>query len=325
MTHTSPSGVERARSARGIRGQKARRLAVGVGVTVLSIAAPAGAAFPGRDGDIAFDDGNGELGSIYDIHRDGSGLGQLRGGGAPVYSPGGGRIVFQRLIEDPDGQYGGDFYRIYRMRSDGTNVRRLRDTATSAKPMPSWSPSGRKIVFRGRDGLRKMRAADGSRVERITRVSEEEPVWLADKAPVWSPTGGRIAFVRGDDIYSVSSDGTNERRLTDTESVTEGPPDWSPDGEEVVFGVFDFHGPTNYEIHVMDADGSDERTLTGSPSETVETPVFSPSGAKIAFQQNSDRSSQTSSIWTMNRDGSEPREVGTGYGRKAFNPDWQPR
>jgi len=66
-------------------------------------------------------------------------------------------------------------------------------------------------------------------------------------SPAWSPDGSRIAFVANGDIYTVLSDGSDVRRLTDNES-NQGNPVWSPDGSRIAF-VSERDG--NLEIYTM--------------------------------------------------------------------------
>ena len=51
--------------------------------------------------------------------------------------------------------------------------------------------------------------------------------------PRWSPTGDRIAFDRGGDIYVMSSSGSNVRRLTTFGRSFS--PAWAPSGKRIVF------------------------------------------------------------------------------------------
>jgi TolB protein len=94
-----------------------------------------------------------------------------------------------------------------------------------------------------------------SRPERRQRVS--------DWAPAWSPDGRTIAFVSNRDgamqLYAVSPDGSNLRRLTHGEA-DEWAPAWSPDGGRLAFWSEREGGQA--EVFVMDADGSNVRRIT---------------------------------------------------------------
>ena len=84
--------------------------------------------------------------------------------------------------------------------------------------------------------------------------------------PVWSPTGGRLAFVSthagNDDVYVVNTDGSDQQRLTFNQWEWDKHPTWSPDGTQIVFWSNQDSG--RRQLWIMNADGSDRRTLLDS-------------------------------------------------------------
>lgn len=95
----------------------------------------------------------------------------------------------------------------------------------------------------------------------------------------WSPDGNRIAFVsdrdengrclfhdcigHADEIYVADADGSDERRLTDNPEV-DGVPEWSGDGEWLLFGRIPDE-EDDWDLYAVRADGECERQLTDTP------------------------------------------------------------
>jgi len=99
-----------------------------------------------------------------------------------------------------------------------------------------------------------------------------------------SADGKAVAFALispsgSEDIYRIEMDGSRMRDLTNRSGITEASPDWSPDGEKIVF-----HGYTGHstQLYTMNADGSNIRALTDT-SQVAWYPRWSPDGRWIAF------------------------------------------
>src|SRR5690349_11196063 len=149
---------------------------------------------------------------------------------------------------------------------DGSGVHRIFEApAASAVTSPVWSPDGNRIAF----------VLDG-RIRALTLASGAVTDLAAGTDPGWTPDGD-VAFRRGQDLLTVPAAGGAEHslaRLTDTAtqdlasspdgwivrrtgagdlyldtldgsaedsigSDATGAPDWSPDGELVVFPARD--------------------------------------------------------------------------------------
>ena len=94
----------------------------------------------------------------------------------------------------------------------------------------------------------------------------------------WSPDGASLVFDTNRDgnqeIYVMGADGSNPRRLTETED-SEYYPFYSPDGSRLTFMTADAEGITR--VSVMNADGSDLTHLTPA-GVTNADPTWSPDG-----------------------------------------------
>jgi TolB protein len=203
---------------------------------------------------------------IWIMNADGSAERQLTSGPArddlPVFTADGKQIVFQRVANASASPCPCEL----RVVSVDTAVDRVLDTGPGNAANPDVSKNG-KVVFVGdRDGTRSIYVTNlkGGPVKRVT----EGPAAFGDFRPRWSPRGNDLVFMRNElgslasiDIWRVHQNGTDLRRLTTTERVEEYP-QWSPDGEQIVFTVLDAGPPFGGRLHTIDADdGSDDQLL----------------------------------------------------------------
>lgn len=92
---------------------------------------------------------------------------------------------------------------------------------------------------------------------------------------------GNIAFVRGNQIYTVSPAGGDPTQLTFDNTSKESLA-WSPDGRKIAFVR---GGPGNQDIYTMNADGSGQVAVTSSKRDDYD-PAWSPDGRKLVFSRN---------------------------------------
>ena len=155
---------------------------------------------------------------------------------------------------------------IYRVRTDGTHLRRLthgayNDPAVStngevafgrvvhgaswifvlrrpgarAKALlrgsdPDWSPDGKHLAFARDNGI-WLCAASGRHCRHITHGNPDTSDFRNyDRDPAWSPSGRWLAFVRNPELYLVRPNGTGLRRvpLATTTQQTWDTPSWQP-------------------------------------------------------------------------------------------------
>jgi Tol biopolymer transport system component len=97
--------------------------------------------------------------------------------------------------------------------------------------------------------------------------------------PVWSPDGGRVAFVSqesgSEDVWVISADGSNPYNLTPKSKQTDRHPSWSADGSQVVFWS---NRSGRKQLYVMSADGSNIRNISNTEWDEYD-PVWIGAGA----------------------------------------------
>lgn len=225
---------------------------------------------------------------------------------------------------------------------------------------PSWSSDGRAIAYTS-----YRRGYPDIYVSYIYQGKMDQPAGgtetIHNFLPAFSPDGSRIAFMTNRDgnmeIYSVSRDGSNLRRVT-SHPGNDSTPTWSPAGNQIAFTSDRSGSP---QIYIADADGmgqprritneswADRATWSPAPYNEIayagrngpgfdikifsleqgqirtvtdsngsnESPSWAPNGRHLAFA--STRAGRTQ-IFTIARDGNDLHQV-----TKAGNnvqPSW---
>lgn len=114
---------------------------------------------------------------------------------------------------------------------------------------------------------------------------------IEDNYPCWSPDGQYIAFHSNrhggsPDIYIMTRDGKNIRRLTNQKYTAE-VPIFSPDGKYILFAGYQDDKYINNDLYLMNADGSNLRRIIDHPLRDGHA-QFSPDGKKIIFNSQRD-------------------------------------
>lgn len=217
----------------------------------------------------------------------------------------------------------------YTMNSDGSDQSRL--THNGYVFEIQWSPDGSKIAFTSSlDFQIYVINVDGSNETRLTNLGY-------NTYPRWSPDGKKIVFVSsrntdsdadyfrkysfdtalllGHEIYVMNSDGSNQTRLTNNQQNDEYP-EWSPDGEKIVF--WSSSPNTGSNIYIMNSDGSKQIQLINNHRYNLGH-QWSPDGKKIAFMSVGYNSANYE-IHIINVDGSDEMRLTHNKGS-----DWEPR
>jgi TolB protein len=230
---------------------------------------------------------------IYVINTDGNGLRRVDDGcrrrppkctdnSYPAISPDGRQIAFVRAfgrIRHDQIDHAG----IYRMRIDGSHIRKvsLPATRTAEDGDPQWSPDGKQIVFVRHNVSAK-------------------------------PKGQQAVFV-------INADGTGRRRVTPYNIKAGDGPDWSPDGSQILFRSPENEDFLDSDIWTIHPDGTGLRQVThAGPTTKVYSASFSPDGTAITLGMSGvDGQADVWTIGSMARGSRQSPEPRCGTARRT--------
>jgi hypothetical protein len=221
-------------------------------------------------------------GDFYTVNVDGSNLQRITDGVDAVWSPDGKQIAFTRW-RNPRG--------VWVINADGSGERRVFDWSSAR--WPSWSPDGQEILFSHQKG---------GRSEATERCFFGFCFTFPAK-PHW-----RLGIVQPGD-GSFSEPGGALISLA---------PDWSPDGERVVFD-----GEQGLVVQHLESGASYQITSYGQDT----GPVWSPDGEQIAFTR---RQHDHWEVYVVEADGQNLRRLTTtpqrpnGEVGNSAAPAWSP-
>jgi TolB protein len=198
---------------------------------------------------------------------------------------------------------------IYLMNPDGTGGQRVTDNLVG-DAFPALRADGKRIVF----DSNRLRTETESVLRSdlfVMKTDGSDQTFLARGSSAdWSPDGKSVTFyasasglttpIRDDpggptsdsDIFIVNVDASLDERvaptnMTNTPTQIEEDPNWSPDGEKIVYTRFEAGDnpdrPSGAEIFVLNADGSGSPEQLRFNSEEERAPAWSRDGTRIVF------------------------------------------
>ena len=243
---------------------------------------------------------------------------------SPAISPDGKWVVFaSNRLQNAE---------LYLIDLTDRSLRQLTHTDELDEYMPAFSPDGKSIAFateRTRGGMMlppvQASGSDPSRASIYLMDIDgrnQRPLVDADgadRAPVFSPNGQKIAFeskaptqdppstpgsTENNDtleIYVIDIDGTHKTQLTHND-VDDGHPTWSPNGKQIAFSSM---VDGIYQIFIIDAAGGTAKQLTFSDASHYH-PTFSSDGKRIIYVSNAHNHY---TLWMMNADGTNKTQL----------------
>ena len=274
----------------------------------------AGAAFPGKNGKIAFQGSDEVIYVVDPLNPTGGGKTEVTKGEQPSYSSDGTKLTFAA--------------------SDGNDAEIYTvNLATGGKPFqlthnrvqdlaPSYSPVGKRIAYTcsdGHDAEICTISATGGKPFRLTRNAR------VDFGPSWSPGGNRIAYsgVSQTDweVYTIEAHGGG--RFNVTNNVTDDYyPDYSPNGKKIAYAAKGTKD-TDIEIRTISATGGKPFQLTHNRVDDL-APSYSPDGKRIAYTHFSgpDLRDTAAAIYKIAASGGKGVLVTANGGKGALYPSW---
>jgi Tol biopolymer transport system component len=200
----------------------------------------------------------------------------------PRVSRDGTRIAFWLGMDD-------DSWQLATSAIDGSDLQVLTsykfEQQTEKSGTPDWTADGSQLVFANNHTIWLM-DADGSDAHLIG------PADGFDAEPRVSPDGTQIVYLHGDFTKGVSEPYILDLATGEVHDLTPSNrrelehPDWSPDGQWIVYNTpTDETGEHLEQIERVRADSRDgvPEVLVGDPTHTAYKPAYSPDGMKMTF------------------------------------------
>lgn len=157
----------------------------------------------------------------------------------------------------------------YLMNADGSNIETALNLPKGKVISLNWSPDCSKVIFLGTEKPSTISTPNkydlylsdrsGMKIKRLTFDGNYG-------TGLWSPNGNLILFSKGTeegaDLYIMNSDGSNQRKITNSQKAVLSSYLWSPDGKKIIYienpGGIDSTGLIMLTIRVVNPDGSND-------------------------------------------------------------------
>lgn len=185
----------------------------------------------------------------------------------------------------------------------------------------SWMPGGERVLIH---------VQEDTALYTVPRVGGERT--LVAKLPNFggciqpSPSGSEVASHGYRDRHYVAIadlDGSNLYQVT-PDSLNAACPDWSPDGQKLVYQEWDAAGQT--DLYIINRDGTGRTALTTDSSTFDYQPKWSPDGSQIVFYRVTphDAGNYTTDIFRISVDGANEEQLTHWHGYDSHSADWSP-
>ncbi|MBK9570710.1 MAG: PD40 domain-containing protein [Chitinophagaceae bacterium] len=211
----------------------------------------------------------------------------------PKFSPDGASIVFESTRDGKSS--------IYTINPDGSDLSKITDT-TFHYGQPAWSTDGKHLVYYGSNHPMQLfiNSRKGGEQKQLSTPGFDayEPVWSSQNVIAFD---SRSIKQTPNDIAVINADGTGFTKLTTDEKYDCSSPQWSPDGNKILFQrSVAIRKPwkeitkeemkkkkQSTEIMIMNADGSDIHNLVSNLEGEV-APFWSHDGKFIYYLTKQD-------------------------------------
>jgi TolB protein len=152
----------------------------------------------------------------------------------------------------------------------------------------------------------------------VHRASDQIERWVTGQPGI---SATRIAYIRGNSIRIIDSDGFGEITVPTEENGYS--PSWHPSGNMLVYSTFGVAGRSGSRILLIDLLTGRSRTLVpATRNTTMLTPVFTPDGKSVVFSRAGEGGSD---LFSIGIDGTDsPRRMTASRGFENTNPAISP-